>query len=307
MARRGWGRDGSMIAIAVVGLATRLTLADAPAGVEEARPAGAPKVDPPHPLITEILFAVPSGSMGDANGDGSRQPIGDEFIEIINPHATEISLKGYVLMDSDAFSPSALRPSGGGASGKQRGTGAGAGSKDKAPAKKPDAEADRSSVRFTFPDVKLEPGQVAVVFNGLKSTFSGPVGDGAKGPTGGNEQFHGALVFTMKNASPYAALSNEADFVLLVAPNGRAVQCVKWGKTEKNPPRECGLTEDVPVVIGSVQRTTVSGGLYEHRELSGEFKGTVCSPGLFRPSTIEARSREPGRREEGAGGEPRTP
>ena len=58
----------------------------------------------PHPLITEVLYAVPSGDRGDANGDGTRDAVGDEFIELVNLHDRPIQLKGYTLMDSDAHS-----------------------------------------------------------------------------------------------------------------------------------------------------------------------------------------------------------
>src|SRR5437870_5538652 len=47
----------------------------------------------PHPLITEILYAVPSGERGDANADGTRDAVGDEFIELTNPHDKPIQLK----------------------------------------------------------------------------------------------------------------------------------------------------------------------------------------------------------------------
>src|SRR5690606_27204449 len=46
--------------------------------------AGSP-IPYPHPQITEVLFNVPSGAKGDANGDGERDATGDEFIEIANP------------------------------------------------------------------------------------------------------------------------------------------------------------------------------------------------------------------------------
>src|SRR5205823_6103778 len=64
----------------------------------------------PHPLISEVLYAVPSGERGDANADGKRDAVGDEFIELVNPHDRPIQLKGYTLMDADAYAPGAAKP-----------------------------------------------------------------------------------------------------------------------------------------------------------------------------------------------------
>ncbi len=62
--------------------------------------AAQPPVKEPHPLITEILYAVPPGAAGDAGQDGKRSATGDEFIELFNPHDKPINLKGYVLVDA---------------------------------------------------------------------------------------------------------------------------------------------------------------------------------------------------------------
>ena len=51
-----------------------------------------PPVPYPHPMITEVLFAVPTGDGGDASGDGSRHVSGDEFIELVNPHDKAIQV-----------------------------------------------------------------------------------------------------------------------------------------------------------------------------------------------------------------------
>ena len=247
-------------------------------------------VPAPHPLITEVLAAVPSGPRGDANGDGTRDAIGDEFIELVNPHDKPIQLKGYMLVDSDGWAPGAAKP----------GIGAkptpGAKPSDKPAATTPDdkptspqtskphdpgTDSTRAEVRFIFPEMELKPGQVVVVFNGYHQKFTGPVGDAAKAPTGPNEKFHDAMVFTMKNESPYAALANEADFVLLVAPDGKPIHVVKWGKASKNPPKETLLTEEAPASIGSVQREGVHGKLVAHKDLKGDLAGTYCSPGVF--------------------------
>ena len=197
----------------------------------------------------------------------------------MNPHDKPIQLRGYVLVDSDAYSPGAPKPTG---------TPAPAKPSDKptdAPASKPahdpGADSSRAEVRFVFPEMELKPGQVVVVFNGYHQKFSGPVGDAAKAPSGPNDKFHDALVFTMKNESPYAALGNEADFVVLLDPDSKPVQVVKWGKTSKNPPKDAILTDEAPASIGSVQREGVRGKLVAHRDLKGDLAGTFCSPGVF--------------------------
>lgn len=235
-------------------------------------PAAAPDADKsplpyPHPLITEVLYGVPSGKAGDANGDGDRQPLGDEFVEFINPHDRTINLKGYTLVDAEAYSPGAPKPA------------------DPAkPNTKPPAKPDdhkNAEVRFTFPDCELKPGQVAVLFNGYKSTFAGPVGDQNHAPSAPNPTYHGALVFSIYNTSPYAAFGNDGDFALLLAPDGKPVQGVTWGKAAKNIPMDCLVREEAPIAAGSVQRTSLGGKFIAHADLGGDFKGSPCSPGLF--------------------------
>lgn len=227
-----------------------------------------------HPLITEVLSAVPSGKAGDANADGTRDAIGDEFVELINPTDQPINLKGYTLVDSDAWNPGAARPA--------KPNPAGTDNPDK-----PSKDTARAHLRFTFPDLQLRPGQVVVVFNGYKSTLTGNAGDTDKAPPGPNDRFHNALVFSIKNESPYAAFANESDFVLLVAPDGKPVQCIKWGTPQKNPPSDCPLVEEAPTCVGSAQRTSLTGKLACHRDLSGDFKGTNFSPGLFAAASVD--------------------
>lgn len=254
----------------------------------------------PHPLITEVLYAVPSGKAGDANGDGERQALGDEFIEIINPHDRPINLKGYTLVDADAYAPGAPKRGGGG--------GGGGGGRSKPgvppapanpPANTPDAKPardntnERAEVRFTFPDCELKPGQIVLVFNGYKSSIPAPVGDLTRGPSGPNDTFHGALVFSMQSASPYAAFGNDGDFVLLSSADGRAVQGIAWGKPSKNLPADCLLSEEAPIAAGSVQRESMKGKLIAHTDLGGDLLGTPCSPGLFKDTASDAGAAKP--------------
>lgn len=186
--------------------------------LQPAAPAdGSPPLAYPHPVITEVLYAVPTKN-GDANRDGKRDTAADEFVELVNPHDRPINLKGYTIVDSGE---------------------------------------GKSRFKFTFPAVALEPGQVAVVFNGNDAAIKGAVGDSTTAPVSGNDLFSGALVFTARVSSSRASWANKSDYVLLLAPNGAALECVYWGD-EKKPPRNCPLAEQAPAVMrGSVQRARV--------------------------------------------------
>lgn len=265
--------------------------------------AAAPLVPEPHPLITEVLAAVPGGAKGDANADGVRDAIGDEFIELVNPHTRPINLKGYTLVDAEAYNPGAATPAGGSPTSPRppRTGGRGPdGSKPAptqpdpaAPGGKPGASGGsgsaaggptpsrRGEVRFTFPDLELKPGELVVVFNGYKQQIAGAVGTSTKAPARRHERFHEAWVFTMANESPYAALGNEADMVVLIAPDGSPVQCIRWGKNDKNAPSTAPLIEEAPISKGSVQREGVNGKLVAHPDLKGDLAGTLFSPGYF--------------------------
>lgn len=179
--------------------------------------ANAPPLAYPHPIITEVLYAVPTKA-GDANRDGTRDSAGDEFVELVNPHDRPINLRGYSITDSGE--------------GKAR-------------------------FKFTFPDVTLQPGQVAVVFNGSDAHMKGDVGTSKVPPEGGNPDFHDALVFDAKSSSSRASFANKSDYALLVAPNGSPLECVFWGD-DKKPPANCPLCEEAPAVThGSVQRARI--------------------------------------------------
>jgi hypothetical protein len=249
---------------------------DAAAGVG----AGSP-VPYPHPLITEVLYAVPGGKIGDANNDGKRTSNGDEFVEIVNPHDKPIELEGYKISDG-APTRQAPKPKEG----------------EQAPAK----EAEANRVEFVFPKLTLMPGEVAVVFNGHESSVPGNVGTGAKAAEK-NELFSNAYVFTMGCENQYQAFSNQNDMVLLSSPKGEGVQCVRWDHREdarskprpqpgkdgdgKGTPRRpsdkvieipADVVEEAPFARGSVQREGVAGAFKPHAEIDG----TPASPGVFR-------------------------
>ncbi|MCW5764839.1 MAG: lamin tail domain-containing protein [Phycisphaeraceae bacterium] len=222
--------------------------------------AKAPPVKFPHPLITEILYAVPTGEKGDANHDGKRDATGDEFIELTNPHDKPIELRGYSLQDK---------------------------SKGRA-----------GSLSFTFPVLTLKPGEVAVVFNGNGATWTGPVGDEKKAPAGPNPGFGNAWVFSMKTTSQRTALANSGDAVLLVAPDRAVVSLVKWGKIEETLPQATN-EEDAPLVTkSSVQRRGVDGPFVAHDAdgglpfSPGVFGKAVTLPEA--PSVTEPNPRTPG-------------
>lgn len=144
----------------------------------------------PHPMITEVLFNVPQGDEGDANRDGVRDATGDEFVEIGNPNPRPMNLKGYRIVSRLAYN-----------------------------------EANpRRGVYFTFPDFELPAHSVALVFNGFGASIPGPVGNTEKGPETSNEHFGSGFVFSMQMSARNNALSNTADFVLLLDPAGRPVE-----------------------------------------------------------------------------------
>ncbi len=54
-------------------------------------------------ILTEIMFDPPSDSIGDANGDGTRDSRSDEFIELYNRGSSTIDLSGYQILESNGF------------------------------------------------------------------------------------------------------------------------------------------------------------------------------------------------------------
>jgi hypothetical protein len=240
--------------------------------------AGSP-VPYPHPLITEVLYAVPGGKTGDANNDGNRSANGDEFVEIVNPHDKPIELEGYRISDGAPTRQASVPKEG-----------------------EPAKEEESNRVEFVFPKLTLQPGEVAVVFNGFESRIPGNVGTSVKSAEK-NELFANAYVFTMACENQYQAFSNQNDMVLLSSPKGAGVQCVRWDNREdarakprsqpakdgdgKSAPRRpsdkviespAELVEAAPFARGSVQRGGVAGAFKPHPEVDG----TPASPGVFK-------------------------
>lgn len=248
-----------VIAAPLVGvMACALGASGAPgeSGIKPAAPSSAPASAPkpaaahgpspavpfPHPLITEVLYAVPPGIDGDASRDGVRQVAGDEFIELVNPHDKPIQLLGYTLVD--------------------------------------ESQGDKSKVRFTFPALELAPGAVVVVFNGFSTSWKIPVGD-AGGAAQPAESFAGARVFTMRITSPRTAFNNTGDSVTLLTPAAKPVQIVRWGTSAAPKLADAGvLDETVPeATTASVQRlgVTVGDAWLSHTAFAGE----TFSPGRY--------------------------
>ena len=202
-----------------------------------------------HPMITEVLFNVPRGDEADANRDGTRDATGDEFVEVGNPSARPMNLKGYRLVSRLAY----------GEASPKRG------------------------VFFTFPDFELPAHSVAIVFNGHGATIPGPVGTGAQAPLGPSESFGMGWVFTMEMSARNNAMSNSGDFIVLLDPAGRPVDGVHWGSPEPSPPGAIDaegrtiyrLQEVKRDPKGSVQRMAPGDELVEHRAIDG----TPFSPG----------------------------
>ena len=51
--------------------------------------------------LTEILWDIPASPNGDPNGDGTRQPAGDEFFLLYNSSNATIDLTGYVIIERE--------------------------------------------------------------------------------------------------------------------------------------------------------------------------------------------------------------
>ncbi|MCC6951458.1 MAG: hypothetical protein IT433_08425 [Phycisphaerales bacterium] len=267
---------------------------------QPAKPAG------PHPTITETLYDVPGRLAGDANKDGKRTSGGDEFIELANLSATPINLKGYTVLDSNAWeareeslggaapdgraTPSTPSRSAPGAPSSPAGTTSPADpskqpapgdAKDASPREKQPYDAPGQHVRFTFPDLTLKPGEVVVVFNGMDSRVPGAVGT-ADAAAGANGAFAGARVFSMKTMSQYAAFGNDGDWVMLLAPDGTPLQAISWGSPKVAArPGSAGIWTEAPVGEGSVQLDRASGKFLLHRTLIKNPRGPLFSPGEF--------------------------
>jgi len=214
-----------------------------------------------HPIISEVLYAVPIYE-GDANKDGVRDATGDEFIELFNPHDRPINLAGYMLSDRN--------PEG------------------------------RGRLEFRFPPVTLQPGQCAVVFNGLNSSWRGPVGDSRRAALAPHDLFHDAWVFTMRNTSAYVGLSNTADWVLLTAPDGTPIECVAWGRLEPPPPIRADLVLWASDIRNaSATRDPGTGLMVSHLDLDATMQ-RAYSPGLHPWPPPERMPKEQGERGEQA-------
>jgi hypothetical protein len=208
----------------IPGVAVSLAWASASAAADPRPPTVQPAVAFPHPMIVEVLYAVPTGEEGDASKDGSRSATGDEFIAVVNPHQRAIQLKGYTLTDANA--------------------------------------PRKGQLKFTFPNLQLEPGELAVVFNGFETAVKGETGT-EDGATQRNESFHRAYVFSMRRKNSFSALGNSGDCVTLAAPDERLVHRVRWGKLDgdSSPKGVASIEDEAPVFSrGSVARTRAGEG-----------------------------------------------
>lgn len=193
-----------------------------------------PDAATPHPIITEVLFHVPPGDSADANRDGERHATGDEFIELFNPTAQPINLAGYTLTNRLAT----------------------------------DDPTTSRGVRFTFPEFTLEPGHIVVVFNGFGADIAGSIGTGEAAPTAPNDLFHDAFVFVINPRSQNNALANNADFLLLSAPDGTPLEAVSWGDPDPAPSEDTRTIHEVQRnPRGSVQRTAPDQPFLAHRSI----------------------------------------
>jgi hypothetical protein len=228
---------------------------------------GEPKFVPfPFPVITEVLYAVPSGGSGDASGDGERHATGDEFIELANVHDKPIELGGVMLLDKQGYE-------GLGKKGRRGG-----------------------GVKFTFPALTLQPGEMVVVFNGFGTSVSGPVGDD-KTVAGPNEKFGNSRVFVMNATDERSSLSNSGDVVIVMDSQSKKIMSViAWGEggMPSGIPKDSGLgaIEEVPTVSGgSVMRAGASNRWQQHAEEAKS--GLSFSPGWYGPGGASGGEKKP--------------
>jgi hypothetical protein len=282
--------------------------------------------DFPHPLVTEVLFNVPRGVDGDANRDGTRSATGDEFVELFNPYDKPINLKGYRLIDGTTVGGKhADASSGKGGAGQRSEPKTGGGEGGAAAGEEGDSADADAHFEFVFPELVLQPGEVAVVFNGLGTSMTGEVGTSEKA-AGKHERFGGAYVFNAKMASQYAAFSNQHDVVQLLSPKGEAVETIRWdyrdnkpgergsspsgrgqtgagsggekqeratgGSSSRGKPAREVLDKRAEEAAGRVENLPrVRNGSVQREGVAGAFRphaqvgGTLCSPGVFSSSS----------------------
>jgi hypothetical protein len=53
-------------------------------------------------IVNEVLYDPPADAAGDANGDGTRDPLADEFVEIFNSNPA-LDISGYTLSDASSL------------------------------------------------------------------------------------------------------------------------------------------------------------------------------------------------------------
>ncbi len=200
----------------------------------------------PHPVITEVLYAVPSGlDAADPNGDGESDSTADEFVELVNPHLQSIDLAGYAIVDAIGLK---------------------------------DAD-DPRGVSFVFPAFTLAPGERVVVFNGHEDPDPARWGGPKEAPREANPAFVGAWTFSMGNTSRQTAFANARDLCALRAPDGTIVDVVVWGKEDevrKLTPAGALRVGAAPANPGcSVQRRGAWAALEPHSAIDGR----IFSPG----------------------------
>lgn len=224
----------------------------------------------PTPTITEVLYLVPAKLAGDASQDGARHPAGDEFVELCNTGDKPLDLKGWALVDSDAWW--FLTDDG----------------------KKPldlKSKPDGKDLLFIFPACTLKPGECAVVFNGFEQKAAGPTGSG-DAAAAKNDKFGGAFVFSMKLQTAKAGFGNDGDWVALVSPEGKFVEVVKWGKPDHAPPKDAGAVAEAPAdPKGSAQREAPGGKFVDHATLGDKTK--LFSPGEFDSGKKDPKKPDP--------------
>lgn len=232
----------SLVCSGLVCAGAALAQGSAPAPGAPAQSAPAQSIPFPHPVISEVLAFVPNTNDVDPSRDNLRDPVGDEFIELVNPHDRPIDLTGYIIADALAVG----RPE------------------------------DERGLRFVFPRFVLGPGECVVVFNGHRTAILGPHGDPNTPPERRNEKFENAWVFTMNNASRLRALHNSDELVVVLSPRGEPIDALAWGEPSAPAPEGClRAVSTKRSLSGSLVRTSADGEIVSHARI----RSAAYSPG----------------------------
>jgi hypothetical protein len=205
-----------------------------------------------YPVITEVLYDVPSRELGgDANLDAMRSSVADEFVELMNPHDVPIDLTGFKIEDG--------------------------------------LPQEQFRLVFTFPEFTLGPGEVVVVFNGARADeIPGDDGTPERAPKIRNPHFGDGWVFSMRQPQAIKVFDNQGDLIVVRAPDGQVVDAVWWGQPPMAPPKIERVAELPVDPQMSMQRLGPNERMQGHMDIDG----TRFSPGRIPTARTDAAKKD---------------